>query len=240
MPEQLERKHQRYLVARGAMTTHLIEDRRASVSPWGLGNSKVGPGVYTYSKPSGRAGSCRGSTDYCERICYAKRMNNPWLDKLYAENSARGAELPELPEDAKLVRGHVSGDFDTGDYVRAWARLVSAHPDCLFWFYTRAWRIDALLPSLEDLRALANVQVFASMDPDCETPPEGWRRAWLDSDERAIHKRVAKYAFRTVDGVLAVACPEETGKKANCVECGYCFRPGRGDVLFLEHRELKG
>ena len=237
---RLEPKQQRYLVSRGAMTTHLVEDRRATVSPWGCGNSKLGPGVYTYSKPAGREHSCPGSTDHCERVCYAKRMTeNPWLEHLYAENQRRGDILPELPRDARLVRGHVSGDFDSELYVRSWIALVYERPDVRFWFYTRSWRVSELLPALEVLRDCPNVQLWASMDPESELPPEGWRRAWLDGDPR-IGDLVAKRAYRTPGDVVAPACPEETGEKANCVDCRYCFATQEGDLVFLEHAPKEG
>lgn len=232
---KLEQNQQRYLVSREAMTTHLVEDRRAIVSPWGLGNSKLGAGVYTYSKPAGRAHSCPGATDHCERVCYAKRMtSNPWLRLLYEENAARGSVLPDLPADATLVRGHVSGDFDSVAYVVEWWALAAGRKDVQFWFYTRSWRVPEIYVALERLRALPNVQMWASMDPDSGLPPEGWRRAWLDSDER-IGELAAKRAYRTPGGVVAPACPEETGEKANCVDCGYCFDTDRGDLVFLEH-----
>lgn len=237
---RLEQKQQRYLVSRDAMTTHLVEDRRAGVSPWGCGNSKLGPGVYTYSKPAGRARSCPGSTDYCEEVCYAKRMtSNLWLRELYTRNLWRGANLPELPADARLVRGHVSGDFDSHDYVCSWIDLSRWRPEVLFWFYTRSWRVPELLPRLEDLRACPNVQLWASMDPESELPPEGWRRAWLDGDLRIGHL-VAKRAYRVLGEVVAPACPEETGEKANCVDCLYCFATQEGDLVFLEHTPKGG
>jgi hypothetical protein len=43
--------------------------------------------------------------------------------------------------------------------------------------------VPELLPALEELRALPNVQMFASMDPSTEElPPIGWRRAWIMRD----------------------------------------------------------
>ncbi len=221
---------QRYLVSEEAMTVHLIEDRRAGVSPWGLGNSKLGPGVYTYSKLPGLpcdGGSCPGATPYCRDLCYVQRMLlDPFLCLLYSANSQRGDELPPLPEGELLVRGHISGDFDTEAYIRAWFALAQAREECLFWFYTRSWRVPELLPWLEALRQLPNVQLIASVDPECEMPPEGWRRAWFDTDERAPRSGVAP----------TVPCPEEVGKLPNCEACGYCFRKTRGDVVFIAHR----
>ena len=239
--KRLTPNRQRYGVSREDMTVHLVEDRRASVSPWGLGNSKLGPGVYTYSKlPGIMRGSCPGSTEHCEAVCMPKRIGNPWVESLWAFNQRRGDALPVLPDDALLVRGHVSGDFDTPGYVESWIALAVTRPGCQFWFYTRSWRVPTILLALEELRAQPNVQMWASMDADCELPPRGWRRAWLDSDPRAVHERRGRAGYKTQDGVLAIACPEEVGTKANCVACTYCFRPGRGDLVFLEHTSKEG
>ena len=232
---KIERNAQRYLVSRDDMTVHLIEDRRADVSPWGIGNSKVGPGVFTYSKLPGHHESCPGSTLHCEQVCYAKRaLGNTWLRQLWKMNSDRGGLLPELPPEATLVRGHVSGDFDSIGYVEEWIALALSRSDVKFWFYTRSWRVPNMLPTLEKLRQLENVQLWASMDRDCEDPPAWWRKAWLDSDPR-INELAGKYTFTVPGGDRAPVCPEESGTKENCVDCRYCFEPHHGDLVFLEH-----
>lgn len=213
------------------MTTYLIEDRRAEVSPWGRGNYKLGtgPGIYTYSKLPGKQQSCPGSTPSCEAACYAKRMVlDPFLLALMQRNTEAGAALPPLPNDAWLVRGHISGDFDSVEYIEVWAALAEAQPAVWFWFYTRSWRVSVMLPALEQLRALPNVQLWASVDSDSELPPDGWRRAWLGSDTRLGERR----AF---DGALAPTCPEQTGRVPSCDACGYCFKPLHGDVRFITH-----
>lgn len=178
--------------------------------------------------------------------CYAMRMRtNPHLGLLHEANTARGAELPPLPEEARLVRGHVSGDFDSVEYVEAWVRLAESRPEVLFWFYTRSYRVPELKEALEALRALPNVQVWASMDPETDAPrgPDGeyWRCAWLDGDARLTRTGVeSKRAYR-IRGFPEIipACPEETGERPNCEACGYCFKAKRGDLVFLEHRKPK-
>ena len=197
----------RYDVTLDALTVHPIEDRRSLVSPWGKGNSKIGPGIYTYSKLPGRqSGTCPGSSAECEMICYAKRviMNKPvW--ELWERNTVRGENLPDLPNDAKIVRFHISGDFDTWQYTRAWVMMCEDIPDVQFFGYTRSWRVPELLPMLEKLRALPNVELWASLDKSMiDLPPAGWRRAWLEGDPRIVQQGKSYL----VEGTPAIICPE--------------------------------
>jgi hypothetical protein len=57
------------------MVVHLFDDRRMQISPWSIGNSKIGsgPGVYTYSRLP--EATCPGATSWCKANCYAKRTH---------------------------------------------------------------------------------------------------------------------------------------------------------------------
>lgn len=231
-----------------SMEQFLIEDRRASISPWGIGNSKLGPGVFTYSRLPGKAaGSCPGSTVYCEAVCYAKRMaENKALWYVYTDNSET-QYLPDLPKGAELVRIHVSGDFDTVLYIKNWAKLVKANSHVKFWSYTRSWRVPGLKPHLEKLGALPNMFLWASIDKSSDFDVgDSWRRAWIAPDDRLEKfpslristpggSRVSSKRYRTPDGRIAIVCPEENGWLPNCVACRFCFRDGTRDLVFLEH-----
>ncbi len=241
--------------AKQQLTVHLPDTRGVTVSRWGRGNTKLGmDGVYTYSRLPGRiGGTCPGATPLCQDICYAKRViNTPPVWDVWARNSGRD-DLPDepLPTDAKIVRIHVSGDFDSVPYIEAWIRLVyNRYSNVRFFGFTRSWRVPELLGPLERLRALPNVQLFASMDKSMdELPPKGWRRAWLEDDPRAISGSglgveqglefwlgEGMHNFKSVDGQSVYVCPEETGRRANCQECNYCVRgTSDTDVVFLVH-----
>lgn len=240
------------------------DTRGVVMSRFGRGNMKIGPGVYTYSRLPGSdkrialgmafqvgatTGTCPGSSPECEAICYARRPveeAGTVLD-MWKDNSIR-EDVPELPEDAKLVRLHVSGDFDSVDYIHEWFMRMLERPDVTMWAYTRSWRVPELLDALEDLRGLPNVQLFASMDQSIsEMPPAGWRRAWIDGDPRQgdTHQIMAHTPLaegmtsfelqQTADGVKALICPEETKHTPNCETCGFCFKGQRNDVVFLKH-----
>lgn len=228
-------------------TVYLPDSRGVQLARYGIGNLKIGLGVYTYSRLAGRSTgetptTCPGATDECERICYAKRIDGP-VKAIYLQNSITD-EVPPIPAECKLLRIHVSGDFDSVNYIHNWYLRLKERPDVRAWAYTRSWRVPELLSLLEHLRALPNMQLFASMDESCpDEPPAGWRRAWIDGDVRAGLIQVTRAHedgniqrnIATFDGTMSLVCPEETKHKANCVECGYCFDGQRNDVTFLRH-----
>lgn len=219
---------------------YLPDHRGVEIQPYGYGNLKIGESVFTYSrlpgdperKGQGRfglkvrpnlLGTCPGSSDWCEKECYAKRITGVIRD-IYKANSL-SAKVPPIPGLCKLLRIHVSGDFDSQEYIVSWIQRLTERPDVSAWGYTRSWRVTELLPDLEVLRALPNMQLFASMDESQEgLPPHGWRRAWIDNDDRAL-----------APGHVSLVCPEETGRMPDCVTCGYCFRGQKHDVTFLKH-----
>lgn len=237
------------------LIVYIPDTRGVTVSRFGHGNMKIGPNVFTYSRLPGSPersavgletldwprGTCPGSSDECEAICYARRpvAEGGIVYRMWLLNSVNPDAPTEFPDGCELVRLHVSGDFDTVRYIESWIRLCEANPQVTVWGYTRSWRVPELLPALERLRALPNVQLFASMDVSIpELPPEGWRRAWIDGDARLGH-RLKLSTGKMIDGVvdhgLSLVCPEETGHSPNCEDCGFCFRGQRRDVTFLRH-----
>ena len=190
------------------------------------GNRKVGR-VWTFSLPS--FVTCPGASTWCREHCYARRFEKfrPNCRQAYVRNLALSLEpdrlvakvLDTLPEDAKVVRIHVGGDFYDRHYVESWERICRARPATQFWAYTRSWSVPTLLPSLEKLRSLDNVELFASVDTDMPLPPSGWRTAFIEGDTRA-------------SGII---CPHQQGRVASCLECGYCFAKKAGNVVFKVH-----
>ena len=204
-----------------------------SISRWGSGNRKLGPNVVTYSREPGYHETCPGSTPECEAICYAKKVQGQ-VRQVWRGNG--GEDVPPIPADARLLRLHVSGDFTTAAYICGWISRLMARPDVRAWVYTRSWRVPELHPSLEGLRSLRNVQMFASMDPTTpEQPPKGWRVAWLDGDRRGDALGSGAMNRRTQAGTMSYVCPEEAGAAADCESCRYCFDGRKGDVTFLRH-----
>lgn len=182
------------------------------------GNTKTGH-VLTYSRTPGD--TCPGASDLCARVCYAKRPYKRYPSaRAQWDVNASSADIPFIPAGQQTIRLHVAGDFDTAEYILAWLFTLKARPDVTVWTYTRSWRIPELLPALEKLRGLPNVQMFASVDETIpEAVPDGWRVAFIDGDDR----------------YSGITCPEQTGAKDSCADCGYCFRGKRGNVRFLKH-----
>ena len=184
-------------------------------------------GVYVTNKapgPVADGGSCPGASEWCAPACYAVRPFRQYKQsrETWTANaaSARDGAIPPAPANARYVRIHGSGDFETLAEIFAYIAHAKARPDVQWWAYTRSWRVNELLPALRTLQKLPNVQLFASMDPTIrERPPKGWRVAWIDTDDRA----------------QGYACPEQNGRKIDCVDCGYCFRGTRRDVTFAIH-----
>lgn len=216
------------------------------------GNLKIGMGVTTYSRlpgdpkyaalgmPEGfgHAGTCPGATPECQRMCYAARPveEQDVVFRIWHRNSLTD-EVPAIPDECEILRIHVGGDFDKLTYIAAWWRRIRERLTIPVWAYTRSWRIPGLRAGLEAIRKLPNVQLFASVDISTTTKElaaiKGWRRAWIAGDERLT--RVTDHNYVTFDGVPAYVCPEETGRKRDCVSCGYCFEGLKHDVIFLEH-----
>ena len=242
------------------ITVYLPDTRGVEISRYGMGNRKIGMGVFTYSRPAGAENTCPGATIECEAICYAKRIAGPVVE-VYARNM--GSDVPPIPDECQVLRIHVSGDFDSIEYIDNWISRLLERPDVTCWAYTRSWRVPELLPNLEALRNLPNVQLFASMDPSCQdVPPAGWRRAWIYRDFDSAVKGDWPIEVRLADIVVnmnlekeslfrnmatvheepstpAYVCPEETGGKQNCLQCGYCFEGKKHDVVFIEHLGAK-
>lgn len=204
------------------------------------GNSKLGQSgshagsVFVWNLPS--VATCPGASEWCTAHCYnaddrvAKFPVGAWArnwgwalrDPRAVEKAIVGQLAIAAPPAA--VRIHSSGDFFSIAYVELWIRICRACPDTRFWAYTRSWAIPELRPSLEELRSLSNIQLFASWDTTMRGPPSGWRLSFVGPGR----------ASDVEDGAL-LSCPEQDGRLPDCAACGYCFLPRNGHVRFDVH-----
>jgi hypothetical protein len=121
-----------------------------------------------------------------------------------------------------VFRFHTSGDIDSVEHVDIMRDAILSRPDVRFYLYTRSWMIPNLREAIEArLFPLENLHVWASTDRTMPAAPKGWRVATVVSDHADASGPV---------------CPEQTGKRTSCSDCGLCWnaRPG-ARLTFLEH-----
>lgn len=180
--------------------------------------------------------TCPGASEWCLAHCYngedrpatypTSLWQANWHDFYHRRDLLKTQIANQLacscPPTA--VRIHSSGDFFSEQYIRFWIDICTQFHRVAFWAYTRSWVQSDLVPHLEQLRTLSNVQLFASHDTSMPAPPDGWR--------------VSRVCLETEGPQLPLLCPEQTNQTPNCASCGYCFQAPNerfGDVTFYEH-----
>jgi len=136
---------------------------------FGRGNAKLSKDIYTFSLPAGytcpAAKLCQSFAnretgkitdgEFMTFRCFAAsqeatypnvrraRWHNFDLLALYRKSSEAMATLilSSLDTRAKIVRVHVSGDFFSAEYFRAWCKVATARPDTIFYAYTKSVKI---------------------------------------------------------------------------------------------------
>jgi hypothetical protein len=123
-----------------------------------------------------------------------------------------------------VFRWHTSGDIDSPAHLGIIRRMAERRPDVTFYLYTRSWATawgDAIRQAGEDV---PNLYVWASADDSMTDPPDGWRVARIFEDEATA--RSARYPV----------CPEQTGRRESCADCGLCWNAKPDARLaFLAH-----
>lgn len=232
------------------------EDEDDAPDPWLFtkGNKKVGDNVFLWNVPV--VDCCPGATLSCVANCYANNDNyrRPTVKSRHAWNR-QAAEADNFCERAIVelrqrspseVRIHSAGDFYSPEYVRKWLAITAALPAITFWYYTRSWRVPAILPELVRLASLSNVRAWFSCDRDTGLPDAvpNVRACWLQIEDEEppapapgqMAIDAESVAFRTKrEGRepakrigLATVCPTYNGLPAaagvTCETCRFCFR----------------
>lgn len=141
-----------------------------------------------FSLPAGQAYSCPGATAFCEKICYAGKLERiyPSFRKVVLDNYEQlkdssledmtvllGNMITEFDKECanrsapKSFRIHADGDFFSLDYARAWVRVIKDNPQINFWIYTRSFteRLNVLPIITDKGRGIDNLVVYVSADP---------------------------------------------------------------------------
>jgi hypothetical protein len=131
---------------------------------FGRGNAKLAGEIYTFSLPAGHA--CPGALHCLAKAdrqtgklqdgsaqifrCFAafdecrcptvrrSRWHNFDLLRGQTREAMAALILDSLPQDAKVIRLHVSGDFFSDSYFLAWMDVARARPEILFYTYTKS------------------------------------------------------------------------------------------------------
>jgi hypothetical protein len=215
-------------------------------SPVGLepGNTKIGQSgtfynsVFVWNLPA--VATCPGASPWCLTHCYNAderddvfpldnwRENWAWL--IHQPVVLRNHIVEQLKQSTGpcAVRIHSSGDFYSNEYIEFWLEIARVVPDVAFWAYTRSWTDFELLASLDTLRSMPNVQLFASCDNTMPPPPLGWRRS-------IVVDRLDELSGQNLLEDTFLSCPEQIGVLPNCASCAFCIDRRKGDVLFALH-----
>jgi len=114
------------------------------------GNKKLPSSTAIFNLPAGR--TCPNSTAQCRKFCYARkaeriypavlpfRMRNWDLTKQETFVALVSSELSRA-RTITTVRIHESGDFYSEDYFKKWIRIAEAHPNLIFYAYTKVPRL---------------------------------------------------------------------------------------------------
>ena len=207
------------------------------------GNEKLSAGVWHFDLTA--VTTCPGRTELCTKCCYARRgrFAFPQVQERLAWNYAQSKRADFADRMVRelyrkgviLMRWHVSGDVYSPGYARKMLDIIRRSEHCTFWFYTRSWRVPAILPVLRDISVLPNCKVWLSADAETGYPPdvpEGARVAWMQTEEEDGCED-ADLVFldrplRKFELALANVCPAETpeGKKkgTTCATCRTCWK----------------
>ena len=147
-------------------------------------------GANSFGLPSGKDFSCPGQTAFCERICYAGKLEKIYsgVKNILVHNweLLKDADIPTMTgllsdmiaefivETETLIakgvkasmdfRIHWDGDFFSRDYAIAWANVIRANPNVKFWVYTRSFY--APVNVIDILVGIPNLTVYLSADKD--------------------------------------------------------------------------
>lgn len=205
------------------------------------GNSKLGregrfaKTVLVWNLPAMM--TCPGASTWCSTHCYNAdertekfpldrwRANLAWFNERPAGLKAVILKHIDRAGAPIAFRIHSSGDFFSNEYIKFWTSLCRGCPHVQFWAYTRSWQVSKLAESLQELRELPNIEVFASWDETMPSPPTHWRLSTVLLEGKR----------RSHGDKSTLQCPEEAGGVPSCADCGYCFFRRPGHVNFALH-----
>lgn len=214
----------------------------------------------SFGLPAGKAFACPDATSFCEKICYAGKLEKVYKgvknvlvsnfsELLYADylNGIDGmvelldAMINEFEMECekrnadKFFRIHWDGDFFSAEYARAWSKVIAIHPEIQFWVYTRSFDTVNVVPILH---GIPNLRMFVSADNVNISKANEIANQYPGVFIATVADTFAEARETIIDTSRnSYACPEN--KKVlpmvgACAACGVCIGNTRaaGDVLF--------
>ncbi|EHB47607.1 hypothetical protein MycrhDRAFT_5733 [Mycolicibacterium rhodesiae JS60] len=223
---------------------NIVKARPSGVVPL-IGNA--------FGLPSGAQFSCPDATAFCSKVCYAGKIERlrPAVSALLLRNweATKDASLEEMTimlgemitefikecdkrNAPKMFRIHWDGDFFSGTYVAAWARVIRDNPDVQFWAYTRVATAATYLHS----QRFDNLGLYFSADEDNLSVAKH-----LEAKGSLIAHVANTFEEGKTEFASAARCPNNNGalptisaEGSACARCGLCIN-GRKSVLFKKH-----
>ncbi len=210
--------------------------------------SKIGTNARTFSLPLEETCFRQGiASPHCSSHCYEYKMRDwgewhedrAWTNLPIAKRHDFDRLMIGVLRQQRIgfMKPHLSGDFFSTAYIRAWLRVMRECSDIMFWSYTRSWRVKRFHSLLSDLAVMPNHRMHLSLDASDEPgdvpmiPQTG--RAWLalhSEDQPSMPVDVTFPVFvqrRYSETRLPNVCPHYIGKGTtdDCVACGRCLPP---------------
>lgn len=243
------------------LTRTLATSKDRKVANVVTANGKQAAISNTFGLANGKAFSCSGATSYCEKICYAGKLENLFkgvgAQMLANYNALKNASFEEMiymldgliakfvaeskSRDAEMIyRIHWDGDFFSYAYIKAWETVIREYNMVQFWVYTRSPQAVEVLTKA----SLSNLSLYFSADPVNEGVAHMLHKIYgvkvaavaeTFADSQAMVERIT--------GRVGAKCPEQTGQipliSANgsaCASCGLCVR-NKANISFSRSKK---
>lgn len=196
--------------------------------------------------------TCPGSTPACRAVCYGLRGRMVLNGALVTSRNWEAVrDNPEalmgipLPKDGSAIRLLGVGDIASRAHCLALFRFCDAHPERVFWAYTRSRAIVGGV--LRHRRLPDNLTLFASVDRDNHVQALRWARRWglpvayMDTGD-PLPGMGESFLCPALDPQKKERYPlTRRPDESACQRCRYCFSPkveahrAEHGVRFPEH-----
>lgn len=243
------------------LTRTLATSKDRKVANVVTANGKQAAISNTFGLANGKEFSCVEATEYCEKICYAGKLENLFkgvgAQMLANWNALNGATFDEMlymlegiiakfvsesrKRDAEMIyRIHWDGDFFSMDYINAWIAIIREYGMVQFWVYTRNSTAAVRLHKA----GLSNLSLYFSADPNNEPIAHMLNRTYGIRIAAVAETFTESQAMvERITGRVGAKCPEQTGQipliSANgsaCATCGLCVR-NKANISFSRSKK---